>query len=154
MILKPNRLEDEIRLYFTKYHVPFTPQKYHVCVTNSDNVLINFSVKTPHQIVLVANQNGPGNDPMRPYILEGGYQQTLLFEGQRIVAARILSPEDISIREKDPRTPVVTPVRIQKIKTISSLEYALAVDRYNRLKKIVLDNNTLTFNHFLLMRYF
>lgn len=156
MFLKPNRLEDEIRLYVTTNRVPFTPQK-HVYVTNGDNWLINFSVRTQHPIVLVTNKNGL-NGPMRPYVLKEEYQQTLLFEGQRIVAARIISPEDISIREKYSRTPVATPVRIRKIRTISPLEYALIVDRYNilnynRLKK-ARDNNTLTFDHFLLMRYF
>ena len=37
MILKPNRLEDEIRLYVTEYRVPFAPQKDQVYITNSDN---------------------------------------------------------------------------------------------------------------------
>ena len=73
MILKPNRLEDEIRLYVTENCVPFTCQKDWLYITNSDNELIGFSVRTRHPIVLAANQNTLGDDPMSPYILKGQY---------------------------------------------------------------------------------
>ena len=153
MILKPNRLEDEIRLYVTENCVPFTCQKDWLYITNSDNELIGFSVRTRHPIVLAANQNALGDNPMRPYVLKGKYQQTLLFQRQRVVAARILSAEEISIRERYPRTPLATPVGIQNIKTISPREYALTVDRYNIFKRAIGDD-TLTLERHLLNRYF